>query len=454
MSTRGDILRRAAQVEPDAVPEPWRASDDEDALATVSDREHYRKNLVMLPDGAGEVPAYVWDFPRTATIPDEVREEWTRGSAGRVLNAQGKYVSRGSDVPRLSYDGETPGLLVEAAGRTNHVLNSSDASQWITLNSASVSATSTSIIKGETAHEVTGGGNNFDLIQEDAGTFSGSQEVVAFWAEKGTSPETNFVIRDKTSQDSNIVRLDWSSESLSNPQAKFGSIDRTDLRVLNVTPNGRKTVVVVIAYTPATQGNNRVIQFHPDPVDNDDSAILHHAQIEEAPNASSPIVTQGSPTTRSADGYAIQKGDWWNTKEGTFIFEFVPQLFYQPFDLTQFGFLDSQGVPASYLNIYWADNPAPFQIQVQHNRSTSNRTAAPVQAPAFQKSKFACSFSDSGRLIVSLNGQSKTRQNTKATDPLLEEKDIQIGDESFVRYAGISYRRRALPESTLNQITS
>jgi len=310
------------------------------------------------------------------------------------------------------------------------------------------------VLEGETAHEVTGTGGSFSLIRQDASTFSSSQDTLSVVIEQVTSSETRFIVRDNDAGAGNFVELDWSSFTLTNSETNFGSVDRLNLRRIRGSYNGGELVDVRISYTPETSGNRRQVQFQPDSIDNDGSAYLHHAQLEEAPNVSSPIVTGSSAKTRAGDDYVIPKGDWWNTKEGTFIFEFVPQLFYQPFDSEQFGFIDSNGEPTSYFNIYWADNPAPFEIQVQHNLAGPNRTVAPGTAAAFQKSTFACSFSNSGKLIVSLNGQSNTRQNTKATAPLLEEKDIQTGDASFVRYADISYLPRALPESTLNTLTT
>jgi len=403
-------------------------------------------------------PSFVLSPSVPAPLPSGVTV--TRNGSDNVARTldpySGKFEHVPEDTPRVY--GADQSLLVEAAGRTNHVPHSSSptSTNWSHDSGIIVVSTYDSIVKGGTAVEVLGDGTDFSQISQSAGRFSGNKETLYMIIEATSSAKRSGVkIRDEIQSDTNTIAVDFDNETTSIDKAKFGSIRFHNLyKLKDLGPGGGPVYIVAVGYNASNKDNRRTVTFHPDIDNNDDKQVLHHAQLEEAPNASSPIVTGSSAKTRAGDDYVIPKGDWWNTKEGTFIFEFVPQLFYQPFDSEQFGFIDSNGEPTSYFNIYWADNPAPFEIQVQHNLAGPNRTVAPGTAAAFQKSTFACSFSNSGKLIVSLNGQSNTRQNTKATAPLLEEKDIQTGDASFVRYADISYLPRALPESTLNTLTT
>jgi len=444
MSTRGDILRRAAQVEPDAVPEPWRPSDDEDALATVSDREHYRKNLVTLPDGAGEVPAYVWDFSRTPTIPEEVREEWTRGSAGRVLGPNGKYVSRGSDVPRLSYDGDEPGLLVEATERTNHILNSSDPSNW---NKSDVTLTgATSIIKGETAHKADSTSGKFDFVSEDSGTTSGNPETILFILEEGSGGEVRMQLKQPGGAKHANLDFDWSSKSLLvDSTSSSATVDEKNFRQLEVTgPNGGLLIEVRFTISGVPSGQSRQVVLFPDRSGNQNFVYLHHAQLEEAPNASSPIVTQGSPVTRAGDDYAIFEGgqpSWWNPNEGTLIVTFSWQS-YERGGSTR---LVSDGPNARHLSI-----GGGFGIFSTDSRNTTGEVGT---LTPFGLDRFALSFGQQD-IILSVNGSSNNAGGHDGN--LLSAQNLQIGEMDNLngRFEKLLYTPRALPESTLNAITS
>jgi len=444
---RGDILRRAAQVEPDAVPEPWRASDDEDALATVSDREHYRKNLVTLPDGAGEVPAYVWDFPRTPTIPDEVREEWTRGSAGRVLNAQGQYVSKGSDVPRKSYDGEDPGLLVEAGSRTNQLTESNGLTEpnWGTINT-SVTTASSALFDGENGYLLAGTGSNLNdrIINSTAGTYTSSDEVYAVIFEESTSDLVRFRV-DETSNNDRIAAANY---EFSTDNLWLDDGLEANARTLTLNgPNGGRVVRVVLRYNATTEtdfsGLGRRAYIYPDRNGSNKDVYVHHAQIEEALNASSPIVTKGSAVTRSADDYAIFSGGqppWWNPNEGTFVLRFsvrqrkrtVNQQLLGVNSQSRIITLGTGGRIFTFDGDFFAE--------------------APTQITPFSVSTAAVSFSQKD-LIVSHRGESSA---SSSNGSFLNASTINLGNTNteFFEIKKLTYFPRALPESTLNRITS
>jgi len=450
MSTRGDILRRAAQVEPGAVPEPWGPSDDEEALATVSDREHYRKNLLTLPDGAGEVPAYVWDFPRTPTIPDEVREEWTRGSAGRVLNAQGQFVSRGSDVPRLLFDGDEAGLLVEEAGRTNQIPKSSQISKanWDGSFDIASETKVDSILEEKNAYKITGAGNRqANVNKKNVGTFTGGTETVEFIIEKGTSGKVGGEVRNSDTGN-NVVkfRYDWGTDTLT---VASGSAQRMNTR-RTAGPNGNPLVFLTVSYSAGnaenTSGDTRRLFANVDTSGSASNSIWHHAQLEEAPNASSPIVTGGSPVTRSGDDYSIFEGGqppWWNPNEGTFVMNLEVRSFFNkpaPAPLT----LNPEDD-----RIFVAPGGPPYSVFFRDkdgNDASINSIASPYQS-------FGLALSlTSSEARLSVNGSSDII--------VYDGNGLGASEVSLTRSAAlysfgkIIYTPRALPEPTLNQITS
>jgi len=454
MSTRGDILRRAAQVEPDAVPEPWRPSDDEDALATVSDREHYRKNLVTLSDGAGEVPAYVWDFPRTPTIPDEVREEWTRGSAGRVLGPNGKFVSRGSDVPRLSHDGEDPGLLVEAAGRTNHVLYSSDASQW-GVSGGSVGTAVPSIIDGENAYEVSSSGESSDGIRQSAGTFTSNDEIAVAIIENGNGGKFQLRVFDTTTSSAIAIgNYVWSTG-----EALLGSIGaekEVNARTLTTSgPNGNEVIILVLRYDPSNLGaggNDRDHRHLADVTESGGSFYHHHAQIEEAPNASSPIVTGGSPVTRAGDEYAIFEGgqpEWWNPNEGTIIADVTISAISGTVTLLADPTQGSGGFVGIFVGLQ-EQNGGQYRAEIQDGSSFG--IESPSATEPTNRITIAASFTTSKKRI-SLKGEADTG-SANGSLPKADDLSLRTRGAGPTLYHSVKYIPRALPESTLNAITA
>ncbi|WVL99690.1 hypothetical protein [Salinibacter phage 4_17] len=440
MPTRSpEIITRASEVDEDLVPEPWDPRDADSDRSLVAERERYRLQGATDGQGAGIVPAYNLNVADTGSIPSNTQDGWTRGSAGRVLGPDGKYVSRGSDVPRKSFDGEEPGLLVEAAGRTNHVTDSSDLSAgWATFGTSNSAASN--LIEGESAQSVSAPTKS-DRSNQGAGTFSSGTETVYVILEEETAGQWALSVLDASaSSDLCFVQHDFSDDSLF---VARGSVDRKNLRVLSESgPNGGRVYQLVLSYSGQTSGNTREVRVFPDRTGSDNSTIFHHVQLEEAPNASSPIVTRGSPTTRSGDDYAIFEGGqppWWNSNEGTIITVNTRPTFNEKnpilfgFDGTTSGFVQNRG----------------FEYRAFDG---ANTTAVSVADTPFQKSKVALSF-DGTEFILSANGVS-SKQASQGS--ILSSGKLELAPSGRLPglYHRLLYARRALPESTLNRITA
>lgn len=445
MSTRSpEIITRASEVDSDLVPEPWDPRDSKSDRSLVAERERYRLQGVTGENGAGIVPAYNLNVADTGSIPQNTQDGWTRGSAGRVLGPDGKYVSRGSDVPRKSFDGEEPGLLVEAAGRTNQLTYSSNftGADWDN-NSAGLTAKS-SILKGQTAQEIATSSDTDNINNSGAGVFSSRLESYSIIIEYTGSQDAVTRISIFRGVNDRVAHGEylWGTDS-----TLLSIGDSVDKRVLTQNgPNGGKVVRFILRYDPSTDaegGNGRKVLLFPDRSGNNEAVIFHHAQIEEAPNASSPIVTGGSPVTRSGDDYAIFEGGqppWWNPNEGTLIVELEPRFFERSNEFQLIG----DGADRDYIS--FGDGPIKiFTADVSSN-------AASQAITPFEKIKIAVSF-DRSDIRQSVNGSSDSAGRHDGT--LLSTKKLNLSTEAdSTLINSVDYVDRALSESTLNRITS
>jgi len=365
-----------------------------------------------------------------------------------MVSDEGKYVSRASGVERVPYgfDGD-PGLLVEAASRTNLVNYSTDPNQW-SQGGVSIGSAIASIVNGESAYNVSeSGGGASDRVKAFVdSTFSSSKEVLTVIIEIPSSSITGFG-RFRL-QDTNNFRevcrpqFDLQAETFS--LSGEGGINLNARLLTSSGPNGGKVYRLHAQYDPTdvkggdVSGENRVLGLEPDLSGNGNGVIFHHAQVEEAPNASSPIVTQGSPVTRSADDYAISVGDWFNHNEGTFFAELTPR-FYED--------ADAQTLLGNNFNRYFF----LFGGEVLFRSQGFSESIASYDD--FETTKVALSLTFQ-KVVGSVNGQSN-ESSVKDTNLLSPGSSIKLGSEGFLgSVKRLLYVPRALPESTLNAITS
>jgi len=393
-------------------------------------------------------PSFVLSPSVPAPLPSGVTVTRNGGdNVARTLDPySGKFEHVPEDTPRVYGDDQS--LLVEAASRTNHVNYSADYTQWVndgtTINFAS------SILGGQnaTSYQIINNGSQSDSIQAQAGSFSSSMEVVWAILEEGNSTSYEVGARDTN----NFNTIGGFIYDLQNgnifPTGASNTISVNKRTITNNGPNGGKVVLCVARYDPTdginVSGAGREAQHFPDTNGNSGNAIVHQTQIEEAPNASSPIVTTSSAKTRAGDNYTIFSGgqpDWWNPNEGTLFVEAVMPA-YNHSGVMQV--LSDSGADERWIGIQSDGGVLSFNgdaASVSKSISPYNtfKAATTVRGSEFQT------------VVDGVAGQ-----NASTNGNLLSINTLSMGRSSnlILTVKQILYYPRALPESTLNTLTS
>lgn len=187
-------------------------------------------------------------------------------------------------------------LLMESL-RTNVLLNSANfaaaGTNWIGGNDFTI-ATVPSIFEGRVAYKYTNLATNTGrAISQAIGVFTGAPETHSIIVENVNAANTRFGLQDTTTGTFVIVvQFDWATHT---PVIAGGA---GSVRVLD-EENGRYRLAITATGT-AGHGRRPVIYPTGDAL-NTDTAILHHAQHEEAVYASSPIITDAAQVTRAAE---------------------------------------------------------------------------------------------------------------------------------------------------------
>ncbi|MCS4157667.1 phage head spike fiber domain-containing protein [Salinibacter ruber] len=419
-------------------PQPWLELDGE----TISDL-----NSDQLWDDNGiDPPPYQWDIAKHGTIPAKIRSAWNRSSSARRFDGS-KFVSEGADVARLDYgpDGNPNGLQVEADGKTNQVSQSCDASVKNGAGELSNIADRTSIVKGETAHliEATDDaeGPEWNFQQH-----SGGLEHAHFILEKSSSPASASLIRVETDGNtSDILKYDWGSYDLSNGVIPSGQLES---RILSADgPNGG-TLVEIFAWWDGNEsfnvdGAQLDLEIWPDADGAGNGCIHHYTGFSEGPPGGSPIITDASSVTRAWDDYSIPMGDWWNTSEGTLLFDVVMTQFIT---LDNDSFIENSSNGTRYLDFGQSHDPRVY------DSGESGTPDYPLDnIRPFQRELFGISFDESS-VILSSNGKSST---ASVSDAFVKKGNIRLtGGSSSYELVKLFYVPRTLTESTLNTITT
>jgi len=388
-------------------------------------------------------PSFVLSPSVPAPLPSGVTV--TRNGQDNVARTldpySGKFKQVAEDTPRVY--GSDQGLLVEADSRTNYVQYSSDLSKWNSVDTALTAVDNLIDSPNATAHSINAqnGDPNANAIT-DAGTFSGGEEIYKVLIGENTSDRIQLRVRDNTDSNSIFVQYNFSSDSFDGTgdsqikdanARKFGSI------------NGSKVTEITIRYDGFPQGNSRSVYIYPDRDGNSDSVYFYHAQLEEAPNASSPIVTSGSAKTRAGDDYTISVGDWWNTTQGSFLLTGTSRVFAAG---------NTFGNPAQrWLN--HGANTARLHYNNGNLRlfddSGSNVDVLDATT-AFSPVSVGISFTQN-EMRLSANGSSNVT-NSHDGSWLKKPSGILLGLLAVsVTFQDLSYIPRALSESTLNTLT-
>jgi hypothetical protein len=187
-------------------------------------------------------------------------------------------------------------------------------------------------------------------------------------------------------------------------------------------------------------GDTRQFIIYPDFAANGNSTILHHAQVEEMYNASSPIATSGTKKTRAADDYSITVGDWYNDNEGTFHAEATPRFYKDNNN-------NAQTLLGEGNNRYFFFYNGDVRFRVGGSSSIITKYTN------YERTKVAISLTEN-EIRASASGSSVTR-TISGNDLLSAPSSISLGAEGFLgTLHGLRYYPTALPESTLNTLTS
>jgi hypothetical protein len=258
----------------------------------------------------------------------------SRPSAARTLDpTSGLYTSVPSGEKRIF--GPQQGLLVEAAARTNPVKWSSEitVNNWGSINATQI-AKIDSIIDGEQAVRWEDDTSGQGGVRENFGVHTSNEEVAYVIAEEQSADAFEVLLKDASNYE-NVAKASYRFSNDSVTPGSIGGELEANRRILTESgPNGGRVVQLILRYDASDvdgadrSGTNRRLRIHVN-IDGDTKrTALHHAQIEEAPNASSPIVTGSSAVTRGGDQATINVGDWWNEQEMTFFYEIIPQFFH------------------------------------------------------------------------------------------------------------------------------
>jgi hypothetical protein len=274
------------------------------------------------------------------------------------------------------------------------VIHSSNADQWAQSN-IKTQYTAKSNIKNKNAYGFTGNGTDFSHIQTPAGVFTSNTETASFIIRKGSSDVFRVDILNETQNTKIALRYRWSTDSYS---LIFRSESSVNYKLKDAF--GDRLIYLTISYSGSNtinrSGESRSVRFAPDEDDQESSTIIHHAQLEEGPNATSPIVTGSSTKSRSSDFFLISKSSLgWNKNEGTFYAEIVPKAYMHNDSIVPF--LAQSDGPAFFR---FEDN-APYTLganDFQQDVPIINNIL-----PAFEKSKIAISLTK-GEIRLAANG--------------------------------------------------
>lgn len=236
------------------------------------------------------------------TRPDAPALNFSRASAGTIAGRTGTVREVAANVPRIDWSHGRPALLLEPAA-TNLLRDScnlpASGSAWGTTSNFSVSAAA-SLFAGQTAWRHQNLGLVTSPIRSQAiGTFTGQPQTSSLIVENVDAAETALSIRDITAGvHVCLVRFTWATGQTS-VQSGTGIVRAQKLA--DAGPNGGPVYRIIVTGT-GTPGNSRSIFVYPTGTSqNTETVILHHAQHEGGPFATSPIVTTASTVTRAAD---------------------------------------------------------------------------------------------------------------------------------------------------------
>jgi len=385
-----------------------------------------------------EIPKPTFSLVPSQLAPLNNYTTYSRGSVSngdfqaQTVNPTSGYY-KGADGPRVF--GKSQGLLVEGKNKK----------QWHDARQPPNGAWPNTYTDTAGRDGIDGDNSNFDgtLLKDNSQRIDSQISVpdstddtwsISLWVHKNQSPSImGFDFKVVWDSGNNFERVDV---NLNN-----GTIDSRDINDgsfhIQESYNTDWWRLVAILPSPANVTNKTAgVRIYTDYGD----IRIDNLQIEKDANTS-PIFSSGSPTTRGGDNVTVDVNtDWFNDREGTFLFEFEILSY-------RFGGRFRFGSPESWFQVS-GENVPPYKIESNNSDPTVGIGTVGVK----ERSKYAISVTPSQR-ILSLNGTSSIFGNDGT---LLSPGSYSLGEGgggSIVFYK-INYYPRALPESTLNTLTS
>ena len=345
--------------------------------------------------------------------------------------------------------GEPLGIFIEEA-RTNLFFSSSDfdSANWSKSASLVVSDVN-SVIQGQTANRLTGGGV-FEESVNQSKTITGTSATAYIIIESGTSAVSSLRLRDATaSANVGLIGIDWATEALITTS---GTGKLTKLS--NSSVNGGKLFLLEINAS-VTSGNLFLLNFFPNGVApqggvaSTDNCIIHHAQLEAGSSASSPIVTAGTSITRLADAVTVPDlSGWFNPSEGTFVVEYE---YNQLGGVVSRNLLAVGQLVASRIEIYHAGGNNPTIL-------AGGGSATTIGTAVAGRNKIALKFTADG-LKASYNGGAVVSASIGTTDyanftMLRVGTNVAPGNYWRDTIANIQYYPKAVSDAQLQELSA
>jgi hypothetical protein len=299
-----------------------------------------------------------------------------------------------------------------------------------------------SVVKGENAFKYSGATGS-DQLRGGAGVYSSSQEVIYVILEQQSADKVRFLTIG--SEVNGNLQYNLSTESVVDSDGI-----ETHARKLGVGPSGGTLWLLQVRYDPTSgtdsSGNSREVWIYPDRGANGNSTIFHHAQLEEARNASVPIGTGTSAVTREGDNVSISTGDWWNPDEGTFYIVFRALSFVRD---GSHRILAEQGNDFGDI-VLQRHSGDTFAFNVGGGGFTEFGQISP-----FTTYKYALSWDNDGETAVVDGGDFSTTNNGENGFDL-SGNDLKIAERNnaLIEVRELTYTPQRLSESTLNTLTS
>jgi len=383
-----------------------------------------------------DIPRPTWALRPGYQAPLPAKVDFTRTSAKWTLDpSKGLYTPVPSGEHRVF--GSQQSLLIEGKPRKNCVDWSSDLSQW-SDPSGVVGTAAQSVIDGESAYRVGG----TDRVESNAGVTSSSKETISVFVEEDTASKIRIVWKDTSlsASDEVAVDFDFGADSFATHDERGGTLGTPEFH--EVSPNGfegSRILKLDIPVTPDASGNTRKIRIYGNAETGSGETIIHHVQLEEAANSTSPIVTNSSQVYRGGDQLDIDVSSLINNEFTIFVEGLIPVYGEDSNARTIINF----GGTVRVL-FYWNWSNNSYDVNV--NQSTSNINIGGA-CSAFKSVKIAVSGSKNITRL-SVNGQNDNEEPADGNIPTF------LSLKAIFRYRKISVTPYLLPFDTLNVFTS